>query len=375
MRSLSDTIARLGALRTARTGAPADAPRLAGLTGFGTNPGDLRAKIHVPENLAANAPLVVVLHGCTQTAEDYNRGSGWSTLADREGFALLFAEQARGNNSNLCFNWFVPADTSRGQGEVQSIAQMIAKMLKAHPLDPARVFVTGLSAGGAMTSAMLATYPELFAGGAIIGGLPYACAANVPEAFDRMRGHGGPTDAELVAAVKRASASAGVRDAWPAVSVWHGTADATVSVSNMARIGRQWCGVHGVDPKNCRIEHGSNWEHRVWTGHDGRSVVEEWAISGMGHGVPIEGGRSGIGVAGPYMLAVGVSSTERIARSWNILGKGEQAEAIALPAATAEAPPHRGHAPRAPSAMPATDAASPVQQIIENALRKAGLMR
>ena len=101
-----------------------------------------------------------MLHGCTQTAADYDQGSGWSQLADRHGFVLLYPEQNRANNANLCFNWFEPGDIARGKGEALSIRQMIGAVAVAHGMDRDRVFVTGLSAGGAMASVMLATYPE-----------------------------------------------------------------------------------------------------------------------------------------------------------------------------------------------------------------------
>ena len=99
---------------------------------------------------------------------------------------MLLPEQRRGNNPNVCFDWFQPEDIKRGEGEVASIAAMVRNMVAEHGLDPTRIFVTGLSAGGAMTAAMLATYPELFAGGAIIAGLPYGSAHNVKEALGTM---------------------------------------------------------------------------------------------------------------------------------------------------------------------------------------------
>ena len=151
--------------------APAADDRLSDLAGVRPNPGDLLGRYYVPAGLKGPAPLVVVLHGCTQNAAVYDHGSGWSRLADKNGFSLLFPEQKRANNPLLCFNWFSGTDNKRGMGEAASIANMIAAMKKAHAIDPARIFVTGLSAGGAMASAMLATYPDIFAGGAIIAGV------------------------------------------------------------------------------------------------------------------------------------------------------------------------------------------------------------
>lgn len=206
MGNLSDTIARLKSARgSTYAGGLATPTRLSPLAKFGANPGALRAHTYMPEGLPKQAPLVVVLHGCTQTAASYDHGAGWSQLADRQGFALLYPEQQRANNPNLCFNWFVPKDIERDSGEAFSIAQMVETMIEVHGLHRRRVFITGLSAGGAMTSVMLATYPELFAGGAIIAGLPFGCAKSVPEAFDRLRGHALASERDLEAKVRGAS--------------------------------------------------------------------------------------------------------------------------------------------------------------------------
>src|SRR3954451_19499178 len=125
-------------LQTARTtpwpdlqgrGAPG---HLREIRNFGSNPGALRMLMHLPTSSGGEPGLVVVLHGCTQTAEGYDRGAGWSTLADRYGFAVLFPEQARSNNPNGCFNWFNPEDTQRDKGEALSIRQMVGKMIGDH---------------------------------------------------------------------------------------------------------------------------------------------------------------------------------------------------------------------------------------------------
>jgi poly(hydroxyalkanoate) depolymerase family esterase len=138
--------------------------RLTEVTGFGSNPGALRMFEYVPTD--PEPALVVVLHGCTQTAASYDFGAGWPTLADRHGFVLLLPEQQPANNAKNCFNWFLAGDIERGRGEAMSIRQMGEKMIVDHGIDRRRVFVTGLSAGGAMTSVMLATYPDVFAAGA-----------------------------------------------------------------------------------------------------------------------------------------------------------------------------------------------------------------
>src|SRR5579864_8760872 len=165
---------------------PASQSPLIEITGFGSNPGDLRMLSFVPAKLQHAPALVVVLHGCVQTAAGYDLGAGWSTLAERYGFALLMPEQQRANNPQGCFNWFNPEDVTRDRGEAHSIRQMIARMVGDHGIDKHRIFVTGLSAGGAMTSVMLATYPDVFAAGAVIAGLPYGVASNVREAMNGM---------------------------------------------------------------------------------------------------------------------------------------------------------------------------------------------
>ena len=332
MRKISETIARLAALRASQgfqaVGQGKD--RLSNLVNFGTNPGALRARIYIPDELPDAAPLVVVLHGCTQSAAGYDHGSGWSQLADQEGFALLFPEQQRANNASLCFNWFLPGDTRRNSGEAHSIFQMVETLVIAHGLDRSRIFVTGLSAGGAMTSVMLATYPEVFAGGAIIAGLPYGVAETIPDAFDRMRGHGGPSDRQLRDLVRGASSHKGT---WPLISVWHGSADNTVVSSNADAIVRQWRAVLGLASTPARSETVDGHSRRVWCDAEGREVIEEYSIAGMGHGTPLAtGGDVGLGAGAPFMLDVGISSTRLVARFWGITKQGKTRKPTAKPA-------------------------------------------
>ena len=263
------------------------AGRLKEISAFGSNPGNLRMLAYVPPDCRRGAPLVVVLHGCTQTADGYDAGSGWSMLADRYGFALLFPEQQRRNNPNTCFNWFLPVDIGRGGGEALSIRQMIETLVRDRGLDERRIFVTGLSAGGAMTAVMLATYPEVFAGGAIIGGLPYGVAASVKEALEAMS-----TGKRLPARawgdlVRRAS---GHKGPWPRISIWHGDADKTVQPSNAAELIKQWTDVHGLSQKPDRVDTVNGYPRSVWRGPSNEILVESYTITGMGHGTPISAG-------------------------------------------------------------------------------------
>ncbi len=364
---VSDTIMRLRAARAAPASVSRD--RLSDLADVRPNPGNLRARIYVPEGLAQRAPLVVVLHGCTQSAALYDEGSGWSRLAERHGFAVLFPEQQRSNNPNLCFNWFQPGDTRRGSGEAASIRAMVAQMVEDHGIDPERVYVTGLSAGGAMASAMLAAYPDLFAGGAIIAGIAYGCAGSVGEAFECMAGGGRDSGVALGENVRRASDH---RGPWPRVSVWHGDADRTVSSVNGDDIVKQWLDVHRLAATPTAHDEVDGYPHRVWAGADGRPLVEQYVITGMGHGTPLDPGLDAgqSGQAGPHMLDVAISSTDRIAAFFGI------AEAAAHPeAASRKIKPKPKTTVRAAEPLPAPQPVSEVQNVIESALRAAGLMR
>ena len=398
IRGLQKSLARIAALRKLipAEGSNGSSGRLATLEDFGSNPGALLAHIHVPDGLAAGAPLVVVLHGCTQTAGGYDHGAGWSRLADELGFAVLFPEQQRSNNPNLCFNWFSPKDAYRGRGEAQSIAQMVAAVHAAHRTDAARTFVTGLSAGGAMTTVMLAAYPEMFAGGAVIAGLPFGVAHNVPEALERMRGQGGPPSEELPALVRAASRHGG---AWPTLSVWHGTGDSTVHHSNAAFLIEQWRGLHQSDRASSVEDKVDGYPHRVWTNPAGHAVIEEYRITGMAHGTPLATrAANSVENTGPHMLEAGISSTRLIARFWG-LGTAATATTAASAAASTTPQPQpsavvqlhpeaRRDAPsaakpqleREPTPEPEAEPApahdpSGITRTIENALRAAGLMR
>lgn len=300
--------------------------RLTNLKQFGTDPGALHADIYIPKNFAKNGPLVVVLHGSTQSAEGYDRGSGWSSLADECGIALLYPEQRKTNNPISSFNWFKSGDSRRGEGEPLSIRHMIEQVVDDHAIDPRRVFITGMSSGGAMTSVMLATYPEVFAGGAIIAGLPYRSADNLLEAMVRMKGYGGPSNHRLDLLVREASSFEGP---WPTISVWHGGSDRTVDNSNADSIVRQWQQIHDVEGPPNQIDEVDGFPRKVWRNAAGREVIEEYMIDEMGHGTPImAGGDQGLGEEGKYMLEVGISSTRHIAHFWGLTQNQDSSQSL-----------------------------------------------
>jgi poly(hydroxyalkanoate) depolymerase family esterase len=331
MTALDKSMARLQALRrkfeslleAAREKAyrpretPRDATPLRELTAFGPNPGDLRMFVHIPDRLPRLAPLVVALHGCSQTAHEYDRGTGWSTLANRLGFAVLYPEQQPTNNPKNCFSWFLPGDIARDQGEARSIQQMVEHAIATFDLDRRRVFVTGLSAGGAMASVMLATYPEAYAGGAIIAGLPYGCARSVQQAFEAMFAEQSPAPRALGDRVRAASRH---RGPWPKISVWHGSSDPIVKSSNSEHIIRQWTDVHGLSSIPSYEESIGSHTRRVWNDADGNALIEAFSISGMAHGVPLASTlrEENCGAAGPFFLDAGISSTHHIASFWHL---------------------------------------------------------
>ncbi len=286
---------------------------------------------HVPAQMPPSSALVVVLHGCAQTAAGYDAGVGWSTVADRYGFAVLLPQQQPSNNPNNCFNWFAPGDTARDRGEALSIRQMIDAMIDAYGIDRGRVFVTGLSAGGAMASVMLAAYPEVFAGGAIIAGLPFGTAATVNEALESMfsvRARPAREWGDLVRAASRH------RGPWPRISVWHGSADTVVRPENAEEIIKQWVDVHGLDPAPSLTEIVDGYPRQVWRDRAGNDVIESYAIAGMAHGAPLAAGAADphCGMPGAFLLDVGISSTYHIAKFWGLTApRRESADAIQQP--------------------------------------------
>ncbi len=274
---------------------------------FGSNPGELRMLVHVPAQAPLpGAPLLVLLHGCGHDAVGFAAASGFVALADRLGAALVLPEQQAANNPGRCFNWFRPEDTGPDGGEALSVRQMVAEAVLRFAADPERVFIAGLSAGGAMAATLLAAYPDVFAGGGVVAGLPVGAATDVSSALARMSRASNEPRAVQVA---RAEGGAG-KHGWPKLSVWQGEADRTVDPANADVLVAQWTGLLGLaQAPDSEEAPAPGVRHRSWG-----DAVEQWTLAGLGHGVPT----TATDPADPYVLHAPVQAADAMARFWGL---------------------------------------------------------
>jgi len=300
----------------------ASAASLTQVTGFGSNPGNLAMYTYVPDNLPSGAPLVVALHGCTQSASDYYSHSGWPKYADTYGFALVFPQTSSANNANSCFNWFQSGDYTRGQGEALSIKQMVDQAKAQYGSDSSRVYVTGLSAGGAMTAVMLADYPDVFAGGSIDSGIPAGCATDLSSGLTCQYNAVSRTPQQWGDLVR--GASGGWNGPWPRVAIWHGSGDTTVNPANATESRDQWTNVWGIGqtPSSTTTLPGGTTQ-AVYNDAGGRPAVETFTISGMAHGLAVSpgSGTDQCGTTGTYYLNY-ICSSYYTAKFWGLDGSG-----------------------------------------------------
>lgn len=311
----------MGALLCSSCELPSDVPAdgegtWTELASFGANPGNLAMYLYEPPGVPSSAPLVVALHGCTQTAAEYADLSGWNGLADRHGFYVVYGEQRIANNLTRCFNWFDPADAARGQGEAQSIMAAVETMRAEHAVDPQRIFVTGFSAGGFMAAALLAAYRDELGGAAIIAAGPAGCATSLFESSQCASPGVSHTAAEWGELARSACPSC---TGHPLVSLFQGSADTVVSSSNLGELVKQWTNVADIDQTADLVDTVHGHGHEVHL-ESGNPVVEAWTLSGMGHAVPVDPG-SGCeqgGAAGAYGEDVDVWSSYRAARFWGL---------------------------------------------------------
>ncbi|MBV8933614.1 MAG: PHB depolymerase family esterase [Kutzneria sp.] len=285
---------------------------------FGPNPGNLGMFDYVPPGLPSGAPLVVALHGCSQSAQDYFAHSGWTKYADQWHFAVVFPQQSSANNILSCFNWFLPAEDGRGQGEAASIRQMVTYAASTFHIDPRRVYLTGLSAGGGMVADLLADYPDVFAAGSIDSGLPAQCATTSVEASGCQSGGQNRTPAQWGDLVR--NSDRGYTGPWPRVAIWQGTADFTVNAANATELTEQWTNVWGIGqrPSSTKTLPGGTTEN-IYNDGTGAPAVQTYTVAGMGHGLAVHPGAGAdqCGTVGAFFLDA-ICSTYYTALFWGL---------------------------------------------------------
>ena len=295
---------------------------------FSNQAGSRTYKVYVPAR-ESDAPraMVVMLHGCTQSADDFAAGTQMNRLADEHGFLVVYPEQAAQANASKCWNWFKPQDQRRGAGEPSLIAGIVGEVARRHGADPRRIYVAGLSAGAAMAVVLGETYPELFAGVGAHSGLPYGSAHDIPSAMAAMKG--GRSGMPGLKNVPGAAGSSRRKAAQAVpVIVFHGDRDHTVQSTNGAHIVQQASDAHGAragaTPLHARTESGvtpagQRFSRSVYAGPDGQTRIESWTLHGAGHAW------SGGHASGSYTDSTGPDASAEMVRFFMALPRAGSA--------------------------------------------------
>lgn len=278
---------------------------------FGANPGELTASYLSPEGPSQDA-LVVLLHGCVQDGVELANNSGLTALAQEKKFSLLVPQQSFDNNVKRCYNWFSAQDTQVDSGEMLSLKNMIAKAQSQSGAK--RVYVIGLSAGGAMASAALVNYPDLFTAGAVIAGLPYPCADNLTKAISCMKKGPAESVEELVSSAKQVHPN---QQHWPALTVWTGQNDVVVNPENAKQLSAQWVALTQAN-KTPRVEQYADYSVSTWSDTSGNNLISLVEINNMGHGIAVNPNIKNGGNTGDFLLKAPISSMPEIINLWGI---------------------------------------------------------
>ncbi len=247
--------------------------------------GSLDYRLYIPAaKTTAQMPLVVMLHGCTQSPEDFAAGTGMNALAEEYGFIVAYPAQPSGANAQKCWNWFRPEDQARGKGEPARFAALAAEITANHPVHPARIYIAGLSAGAAAAVVTAAAYPEIFSAVGAHSGLPGGSARDVGTAFSAMRsgGSGRPNGVSV-----------------PTI-VFHGSADTTVHPGNAAAVIDQATGAMSplrASVETGRADGGRSFSRTTYRSGEGRLMAELWEIDAAGHAW--SGGKPGASYTDP----------------------------------------------------------------------------
>ncbi len=246
--------------------------------------------VYKPIDNDMEVPLVVVLHGCAQTATEMAEQSGWNTLADSNNFMVLYPQQKVENNLNKCFNWYENMDISKNDGESATIREMIQYAIQNYDIDPSKIFISGMSAGGAMTNVLLANYPDLFDSGAILSGIPFKAANDLTTAYAAMQGKIEKTNEEWVTSISNNNLN--YDGEYPKVVIVHGIDDPFVNVKNAEIIEMQWKVIHKIESEPTIIpEFNGNPDIAKTTYFKNNcSVIVKYEINNLGHAMSVDPG-------------------------------------------------------------------------------------
>ena len=284
---------------------------------YSNQAGSRSYKLYVPAGPSdAPRPVIVMLHGCTQSADDFAAGTQMNRLADEHGFLVVYPEQSAQANPTKCWNWFRPQDQVRGAGEPSLIAGIVGEVVQRHAADPRRVHVAGLSAGAAMAVVMGETHPELFAGVGVHSGLPFGSAHDIPSAMAAMKGGRSSMPRARQAADAAGTAPKTALQAVPVI-VFHGDRDHTVQLTNGEHIVQQALQARGAQGTGGTLREsteagvasgGRRFTRTVHTDSEGHAHIESWTLHGAGHAW------SGGHASGSYTDATGPDASAEMVR-------------------------------------------------------------
>lgn len=284
---LLSSLAALGTLlSTASASASASTAALVVVPDFGYNPTNLTMNIYVPNNLRARPAVILALHGCFATAEDYVANTNYTSLAAAHNFVVIYPHTP---HDSFCWDVARPSSlTHDGHGDSHGLANMVRYAAKKYCADPRKLFVTGTSSGAMMTAVLSATYPDIFAAASGYSGVAAGCLAGSPGSspfsadWTCANGDVRKTQAEWVAVAQ--AMYPGWNGPYPRMQVWHGTADALVSYPNLAELVKQWSGLHWVSFTRNETDVPQLGYTKMVFG-DGRKFVA-YSAEGVGHVVP-----------------------------------------------------------------------------------------
>jgi poly(hydroxyalkanoate) depolymerase family esterase len=243
---------------------------------FSNEAGTRPYKLYVPASLGGGAaPLLVMLHGCTQSPEDFAAGTRMNALAEAHGWLVAYPAQTASANNAKCWNWFNEGDQRRGAGEPSLIAGITRQVMAQHAVDPARIYVAGMSAGGAAAAILADAYPDLYAAVGVHSGLACGSASDLPSAFAAMK-HGAAQPARRVAMATGRLV--------PAI-VFHGARDSTVHPGNADAVVAQIVSATPlqVSEQSGRVPGGHAYRRILHSDKNGKTMLEQWVVEGGGH--------------------------------------------------------------------------------------------